>query len=158
MNRPSQRYSPASARLVRRTDHSRRRGFTLIEGLVAGMILAGSAAALSLSIRQAMRSTAMARNYQRAAELLDITLIKIDTVGPARLALEGPKEGVFEPPYQRFTWDAAIEAPAEGHLYDVTVRIRWPNAAGTMKSVKAQTFLNDPPRDDNQSTPAWEDL
>ena len=132
-------------------------GFTLIEALVAGMILAMSGAALSLGVRQAMKSLALGKDFQRAAELLDRTLTKIDTVGPARVQVEGPIEGAFDPPHDRFGWSTTIEALSEGHLYEVTVRIIWEQPGGKLRSIEAQTLLNDA-RGEDETGPGWNDL
>ena len=132
-------------------------GFTLVETLAAGIILALSAAVLGLSVRQGMRSLAMARDYQQAAELLDETLTKIDLIGPARVLAYGPADGAFAPPNQRFRWSAAIDTSLNQSLYDVAVRISWRTPAGESHSLVAQTFLYDPP-DETLSQLAWEDL
>ena len=120
-----------------------RKGFTVVEALAAGVILAISAAVIGTSVSQALASLQLARDYQLAAELLDATLTKIDLIGPVRLVWEGPTEGQFPPPLDRFTWQADIDARLEGSLYEVTVRILWQTATG-QRSVQAQTLLNDP--------------
>ena len=122
-----------------------RSGFTLVETLVAGVILALSAVALGTTISRGMNSLALARDYQQAAELLDRTLTKIDLIGPSSLLYEGPMADFFSPPYDRFTWQAQIEPLSEGYLYEVTVRIFWTTPIGTQRSVQAQTLLNDAP-------------
>jgi len=132
-------------------------GFTLVETLVAGVILALSAAVLGVTISQSMRSLALARDYQQAAELLDKTLTKIDLVGPARLLYEGPREDVFSPPHERFSWQVQIEPRTQGHLYEVTVRILWETPGGTKRSVEAQTLLNDQP-DSRPTDLDWDSL
>lgn len=140
-----------------RLGRRRRGGFTLIETLAAGLILALSGAVLSTAVRQAVRSLALARDYQRAAELIDRTLTKIDLVGPARLSIEGPTGGVFRPPHERFTWQVRIDSRVEGHLYEVTVRVSWLAPGGKMRSAQVQTLLNDPPRSRPENL-LWEDL
>ena len=122
-----------------------RRGFTLVETLVSGVILALSAVALGAVISQGMNSLTLARDYQQAAELLDQTLTKIDLIGPSTLLYEGPTADFFDPPYDRFAWQAQIESRTEGYLYEVTVRIVWITPVGTQRSVQAQTLLNDAP-------------
>ena len=115
-----------------------------METLVAGVILALSAAALGLTVSGSMRSLAKARDYQRAGELLDKTLTKIDLIGPARLEYEGPTEGVFRAPHDRFAWQAQIEPGSQGDLYKVTVRISWDTPGGRTEFIEGQTLLNDP--------------
>ena len=132
-------------------------GFTLVETLVAGIILALSAAALGVIVRQALRSLAIARGYQQAAELLDLALTKIDTIGPTGIQAEGPTEGVFDPPHDQFAWSATVSPMAEGHLYEVTVRITWRAPSGALRSTEAQTFINDPPGR-SAAELGWDDL
>lgn len=79
---------------------------------------------------------ALARDYQQAAALLDKTLTKIDLIGPSQLLYEGPKEGVFEPPHEKFTWQAQIETRLQGHLYEVTVHLLWQTPGGTKRSIE----------------------
>ena len=86
-----------------------RRGFTLVEALVAGMILALAGGVLSLTVRQGLRSLTAAMDYQQAAELLDRTLTKIDAIGPARLLAEGPAAGTFAAPHDRFAWKTTVD-------------------------------------------------
>ncbi len=134
-----------------------RRGFTLVEVLVAGVILALSAVALGLTVSNCMNSLTLARDFQRAAELLDKTFTKIDIIGPSTLLYEGPTDGRFEEPNDRFAWKADIEARLEGNLYEVTVSILWQTPSGKIRSIQAQTLLNDPP-DTATSELYWEDL
>ena len=140
------------------TSNQRTAGFTLVEVLVAGVILALSAVALGMAVSNCMNSLGLARDYQRAAELLDRTFTKIDLIGPSLLLYEGPTQGVFNEPHQKFSWQAEIDdSRLEGHLYEVTVSIFWQTPSGKLRSIKAQTLLNDPP-DSDQSELFWEDL
>ena len=140
-----------------RATRRHRGGFTLVETLAAGMVLALSAAVLGTAITQGMRSLTLARDYQRAAELLDETLTKIDLIGPTRLLAEGPTEGAFDPPHERFAWQAEIVPCTAGDLYDITVRVSWTTGRGGMRSAKARTMRNDPP-ETWQNELDWDDL
>ena len=127
-----------------------RRGFTVVEALSAGMILAIAAAAIGGTVSRSLQSLEDARDYQRAAQLLDQVLTKIDLIGPARIETEGPAEGQFDAPNERFSWQAAIESLTQGHLYKVTVRVSWPSRGGTCTAA-AGTYLNDPPKSRDSS-------
>ena len=141
MNCPTTAWTSTS-----RPTSERTAGFTLVEVLVAGVILALSAGALGLTISNCMRSLTLARDYQQAAELLDKTFTKIDLIGPARILYEGPSEGLFEESrHERFAWQAEIDSRLEGNLYEVTVRILWETPSGKVRFIEAQTLLNDPP-------------
>ncbi len=133
-----------------------RRGFTLVEALAAGTILALSAAVLGSAMAQVHRSMDAAGGQQRAAELLDRVLTKVDTLGPERVLREGPTEGRFEPPHDAFTWQVQIRPRTVGHLYEVTVQVRWPLGPG-QRLAECQTLLNDQPNSRNPSM-TWESL
>jgi len=139
--------------------HSRyhREAFTLVEALTAGVILTLAGTMLASAVSQGMRSLTLSRDTQRAAELLDRTLTKIDMIGPSRLMDEGPTEGVFPAPHEKFRWQAQVEARTEGDLYDVTVRITWPTVYGGRRKVTGATRLNDPPKSRPEEL-EWDDL
>ena len=130
--------------------------FTLIEVLAAGIILSLAGGVIAASLAQSYRSLADARDERRAAALLDELLTKIDMIGPARIASEGPRDGVFSGADERFSWTAEIGNRPQGHLYQVTVTLSWP-AAGRTRTVRVQTYLNDPP-DSRDSTLKWNEL
>ena len=131
-------------------------GFTVIEALCAGIVLALAAAAIGTGVRTSLEATRLGGKFRQAAELLDRTMTKVDMIGPSRLMVEGPSAGEFEPPWQDYRWEAEIEAREEGYLYEVTVRIFWPTPTGE-RSVEAQTLLNDPP-DSRNSMLEWDSL
>ena len=133
-----------------------RRAFALVEALAAGMILTLAAAVIGAASSQAMDSLGSARDFQRAAQLLDQTLTRIDLIGPDRVSREGPAQGDFPPPDGRFQWETQIESRSPGHLFLVTVRVRWQTARGA-RSVEAQTLLNDP-SDSRNPALKWDDL
>ncbi len=143
----------ASARWHR---YSRSRGFTLIEVLVAGMILAFAAAAVGIALSHGYVSLADGRDERRAALLLDDLLTKIDLIGPNRIASEGPRRGSFDGQDQRFSWSLEIRSRPVGHLYEVDLTLSWSDG-GRGKSARLQTYLNDPPNS-RDSTLKWDAL
>ena len=133
-------------------------GFSLVEALAAGMILAASAIVIGGGVTQAMRSQSIVRDTLWAAELLDHVLTQIDMIGPARLYYgHAPTQGPLD---ERFSWQAKVEPQLEGDLYEVTVQINWqaPHAGeSASRVVKAHTLINDAPGSRNL-TLEWEDL
>ena len=130
-----------------------RRGYTLIECLLAGMILAGFGAAMAAAIGQASVAQAKSNDYRIAAQWLDEAMTRIDLVGPRQLLYEGPTEGRFD---ERFTWAASVRSTATLDLYQVEVTIGWASAYGA-RSVEGHTLLYDP---SDATTPRlrWDDL
>jgi len=131
-------------------------GFTLVETLAAGMILAVAGATLSLSVRLGLQSLQRAADLQLAASLADRVLTKVDLLGPAAMLAEGPASGAFEPPDEGFAWTIAIDPPNADDLYRVTVTVTW-DVRGTTRTVDVQTLLYDPPGS-HAANLVWESL
>ena len=105
---------------------SARRGFTILEALVALAIvgLAGVAAMEALGgelrtadrARQVYRATALAEDRMAAVQLLSAT--ELATL-PDSIA-----KGAFRAPFETYRWTAtALAVPDERDLYDVVVRV-----------------------------------
>ena len=126
----------------RRAGH---RGFTVVETLVAGVILAAGAVVIGLSVRQGLRATELAGQYQAAAELLDQVMSKVDLIGPDAMLASGPAAGAFDAPNERFNWEVQVEVTDTTDLYQVTARIDWSRVDGSQAQVEAQTLMYDKP-------------
>jgi len=135
----------------RRGDH----GFTIIESLIAGVILAAFAAALASTTAQSSMAAARAQDHRKAAEWLDTVLTRIDVLGPDRLATQGPLAGPLD---DRFNWSATItQDEALPDLYQISVVIRYTGRGGRPGRAVGYTQLHDPAG--RRSVPAaWEDL
>ncbi|MAE65373.1 MAG: hypothetical protein CMJ18_13965 [Phycisphaeraceae bacterium] len=140
-----------------------RRAFTLVEALAAGMILAMGTVTIATGIGQSAKMRARAREVERAAEVLDLVMTRIDLIGPARLRIEGPVEGTFG---ARHRWSAEIEPRLEADLYEIHLEVRWDPPSGrdrddaapdAERAVRLHTLLNDPPNSRNPIL-QWEDL
>ncbi|MEM1026612.1 MAG: hypothetical protein AAGJ38_00850 [Planctomycetota bacterium] len=117
------------------------RGFTIVECLLAGMILAAFAGVLARGIAQSATAIQRADDQRNAAQWLDEVLTRIDLVGPAELSYAGPTSGLLD---ERFRWDATITQEATSDLYVVEVTVRWTTPRGP-QAVKGHTLLMDPP-------------
>lgn len=132
-----------------------RRGFTVVESLIAGVILAVFAAALSGTIAQCNQASQRAQDQRAAAQWLDTVLTRIDIIGPNRVAVEGPESGSLD---ERFAWTATITQGAlYADLYRVEVRITYTTPGGRSAEVVGHTQLFDPPGQ-RKSTALWSDL
>jgi Tfp pilus assembly protein PilV len=143
-----------------RRDNARTRGFTLVEALLAGVILALSAGVLGTSLRQSYQSVQIAAQSRQAGQVLDEILTRIDLIGPDRVSREGPTEGSVAGPAGPLNWQASIQPRLEGHLFEVTVRVSWSGQSEPgqgRRSVQAQTLLNDPPNS-RDAMLNWDDL
>jgi len=119
---------------------NRCRGFTLVEALCAGVVLALGATMISTGVSHALASATAARDKRHAAMLLDEVLTRIDVIGPQRLSTQGPTEGRIA---DRFHWRAEIDKVDLGGLYEVEAVVEWDTPRGP-RSVSAQTRIHDP--------------
>ncbi len=132
---------------------ARHRGFTIVECLLAGVILALFTATIATAVGQAGSAARRGKDLRLAAGWLDEVMTRIDLVGPARLLREGPTQGELD---ERFSWSVKIEEEIIGDLYDVQVTIRWKTGTQT-SSVVGFTQFQDPPKA-RRSSVSWYDL
>jgi hypothetical protein len=102
----------------------RRRGFALMDCVVAGILLAvGLAAILSLG----SRALSLQQRGEReivAASLLDELLSDVLTEGPAEYARIHPLSGRFDEPFSEFDFELTIEDGSEGVPFKVRAEVR----------------------------------
>ena len=107
-------------------DRRDRQGMTLIEVLLALAILGLGLAVLIESTARCLGVARKAKNFEAARYLLNRVELEhpLDT-GDALAA--GVEEGVFDPPYENFSWSRTI-VPAgldDEPLFEVYTRITW---------------------------------
>lgn len=104
-------------------------GFTLVEALVAGVILSGAVMTLAGLSSRCLSRTRFNQEYEQAWQVLDRQLTLIDMMGIDEFVKEGITEGEIpgldrqEQP--RYRWQADIQSEPENYLYLVTMRIQW---------------------------------
>ncbi|MEM6332666.1 MAG: hypothetical protein AAF823_04935 [Planctomycetota bacterium] len=118
----------------------RPRGFTLIETLIAGMMLAIFGTAIVMAVAQGARQVQHDRDLVRATQALDEVLHRVSIVGPSNLAIGGPTQGVLGDDLE---WSLQIEQQPLSDLYDVTATITWQRRARE-RSASVATVFHDP--------------
>lgn len=126
---------------LRRRRMNRQRGFTLIEVLLAGLILAVFGAAMAGMINTGLTQMARAEDFREAARWLDEVLVRVDVIGPAILSEEGPTSGQLD---GKYGWAVQIDPLLDGSLYQVTATVSWQRGQRE-RSVSAYTLINDAP-------------
>ena len=103
-----------------------RRGMTLIEVLLALAILGLGLAVLIESTARCLGVARRAKNFEAARYLLHRVELEHPLSGDQPLT-EGVEEGVFDAPYDRFSWRRTlIGAGLEGEpLFEVHTQITW---------------------------------
>lgn len=118
----------------------RTRGLTLLETLLAGMLLALFAAAIAASVGQGASQLQHDRDVMQAAHALDEVLARAAIVGPANLEQTGPTRGTLR---ERFDWSLDLDRRPLSDLYDVTATVTW-TSRGRSRSASVVTMLYDP--------------
>jgi hypothetical protein len=117
-----------------------RSGFTLVEVILASIILCGTVLALGAISTRSMGQTRLNRQYEIAAALADKQLTMIDYIGVDYFIELGQRSGEFDeydPPY---TWQVGTEYLEIDELYKATVTIGWVDA-GRPYSIAIETRL-----------------
>jgi len=116
-------------------------GFTLVETILATIILCGAVLALGAISTRSLGSTKLNRQYEMAASLADKHLTYIDYVGVEDFIETGQMEGQFEGFEPTYYWKAATAYEGTDNLYQVFVTVSWLDRK-RVHSVSVDTMLN----------------
>ncbi len=124
----------------RMADQSRR-GFNLVEALVATMILSGAVLTFGAIGTNALSSTRLHRHYEMAAALIDKQLSLIDYMGIDQFIQAGQTEGIVEDLEPGYQWRVTTEYQNVDNLYLVAITVSWLEGRRPYR-VTAQTMLD----------------
>ena len=102
-----------------------KKGFSLIETLVASAILSGAVLTLGAISTMSLSGTRVNRRYETALSLIDKQLSLIDYVGIDEFVELGQMEGDFEEIEPEYHWEVATEYQDIDSLYLVTITVSW---------------------------------
>lgn len=136
--------APLAPNAQRPTPHAsgrraQRAGFTLVEMIVAIVLLAIGATAALACISSATRSTAIANEYNQASLLAQQKFAELEAQ-PDQMT-GGDQQGDGGDQYPGFTWHATIEPTDLTEVLKVTMVIEWRSGLG---SRSAQFVTYDP--------------
>lgn len=118
------------------------RGFTLVETIVAALILAGVVAVVSAISSNAMVWSRLNREYAIAASIADRQLSMIQYAGVDELVKSGGRmEGRVDDIPPGFAWSAASTYEGIDALYTVTLIVSWASG-GRIYRLQVQTQMN----------------
>ena len=121
-----------------------RRGFSLIEALIAAVLVAAASALLYGALAQAARSQELKAQQAVARRLLANRFALLDAV-PAGLVQAGEWA---ETPQGRMTWSLTTQPGPVPSLAEATLTVSWPMSAGehaSPASISATTYRRVPP-------------
>lgn len=102
-----------------------KKGFSLIETLVASAILSGAVLTIGAISTMSLSGTRVNRRYETALSLIDKQLSLIDYVGIDEFVELGQMEGDFEEVEPGYHWEVATEYQDIDSLYLVTITVSW---------------------------------
>ena len=117
------------------------KGFTLLEALVASVILGGAVVGIGTVSTRCLRQAQLTREYEIAWQLLDRQLVAIDYMGLETFLEQGITNGDIEDFGPTFHWRANVTPQGIDDLHLVSVAIHWEDRAGGHR-VSAATMLN----------------
>lgn len=123
--------------------HLHRRAFSLIETIVAAVILSGAVLAISAISTKNIRGIKLNREYELAWDLLDRQLTMIDYMGIETFLEMGETSGVFteEVGGDGFFWQVQTAEEEADYLYIVDIVVGW-NSGMKLRQVSLRTMLN----------------
>jgi hypothetical protein len=119
----------------------KRGGFSLVETLIAGVILSGAVLTLGAISTNALTDTRLNRHYETAAMLADRQLTLIDYLGIDQFVETGQAEGVFDEYEPGYQWQISTEYQGTDDLYLVSITIHWIEGKRP-HGITVQTMLN----------------
>jgi hypothetical protein len=102
-----------------------RNGFTLVEAIVANIVLCASVITLGAFSTLCLTHMRLDRLNQTAVSLADRQLTVIDYMGIENFIERGRFEGEFETADITYNWHADAEYLQQDKLYQVTMTITW---------------------------------
>ncbi|MCH7556465.1 MAG: prepilin-type N-terminal cleavage/methylation domain-containing protein [Planctomycetes bacterium] len=118
-----------------------RKGFSLIETLVASAILSGAVLTIGAISTMSLSGTRVNRRYETALSLIDKQLSLIDYVGIDEFVELGQMEGDFEDIEPVYHWEVVTEYQDIDSLYLVTITVSWVDGRRPY-SLSVDTMLN----------------
>lgn len=118
-----------------------KKGFSLIETLVASAILSGAVLTIGAISTMSLSGTRVNRRYETALSLIDKQLSLIDYVGIDEFVELGQMEGDFEEVEPGYHWEVTTEYQEIDSLYLVTITVSWVDGRRPY-SLSVDTMLN----------------
>jgi len=117
-------------------------GFSLVETIVASVVLSGVVVTIGAISSRALVTTRMNREYEAAAALIDRQMTLIQYAGVDQLVdAGGTMEGQVDDIPPGYHWAAAAVYEGIDALYRVTLTVTWADQ-GKVYSLSAETQLN----------------
>lgn len=116
-------------------------GFSLVETMIASVILSGSVLALAAISSNAVHAIRVNQHREIAAAVIERQLSLIDYAGIDMFVEQGQTEGIYDDMEPGYLWQVATKYQGIDGLYLLTITVTW--LEGTRpQQLTAQTMLN----------------
>lgn len=119
----------------------RNKGFTLIETILASLILCASVLVLVVICTRSLSGTRLNRQYETASDLAEKRLVFVDYMGVENFINSGETQGEFEQLDSVYNWKISAEKIGIGNLYEVRATVTWVDQNRSY-DVSASTRIN----------------
>lgn len=109
-------------RVITKNNH---KGFTLIETILACVILCASVLVLGAITTRSLSAVGLNRQHQAAAALAEKQLVLIDYIGISDFLRSGHLEGDTKQQQTEYHWAVSAKHTGIDNLYEVKVTIGW---------------------------------
>ena len=120
---------------------TKQNAFSLIETVVATVILSGAVVALGAISTNVLRDSRLNRHYEIAASVIERQFTLIDVTGIDRFIEMNQTEGVFDQAEPGYRWRVETKYKDIDDLYLVTISVEWLEGMRPYRLV-AQTMLD----------------
>lgn len=100
-------------------------GFSLVETIVAGVILSGAVLTVGAISTNSLTETRLNRQYETAVSVIERQLRMIDYVGIDTFIEKGQLEGVVDEYEPGYRWEVSTEYQGTDNLYLVAITVTW---------------------------------
>jgi len=116
-------------------------GFTLVEAILATVILCGAVLAISAVSTRSMSTVQNNRFYEEALSIADRQLTMVDYMGVEDFISLGRDSGVIEMGDREYYWQIETAEQGIDNLYMVKAMVSW-QQSGKVFSVGVDTMIN----------------
>jgi hypothetical protein len=120
---------------------TRRRAFSLIETVVATLILSGAVVTLGAISTNVLRQSLQNKHWKIAASVIERQFTTIDAIGIDAFIEAGQLEGVYDQEEPGYRWTVETEARDVDDLYFVSMSVQWMEGARPYR-ITAETMFD----------------
>ncbi len=125
----------------RQINHNKQNGFTLLEALVASVILSAVVISIAAISNKSITQTKLNQQTDLAWQVIDQQFTRISSEGIDNYMLTGETQGSLEIMGQPFIWQLEFIPETLGNLYTIQMNVQW-QFQNQARQISASTMMN----------------